>query len=275
MYNPTYTYIYTLYVHQHRPFRGPPLTAAAHRFLRCSQASAAARAKATAISAAAQIADENVVLLLSLTSPEDALKARAASREWMRLASDDDLWCGFFGELLSTFPAVSTWPMRGANETCVRWYFRCRAYARFAQGAGEAYHNNQFPHLRMLGTLHGDGTLSFRPDEPLSFPVAYGVLAELVLRWLRWLRRLRQPCVSEPISCRRCTLSRAYTSFSFSIVRSFCIMSIFVLAFSWLQFEYIHMLILSRHGGASTVEIIFLLVSRPRSTHRSRVSDHG
>ena len=68
-------------------------------------------------------------------------------------------------------------------------------------------------------------------------------------------------------------IARISTSFSFSIVRSFCIMSIFVLAFSWLRFEYIHMLILSRHGGASTVKIIFLLVSRARDTPISRVSD--
>jgi hypothetical protein len=124
------------------------------------------------------------------------LSARLASREWYRCASDDDLWRGFFGALLSTFPAVSTWPTRGAIESCARWYFRCRAYARFAQGAGEAYHNGHFPHLRMLGTLHGNGAqLSFRPDEPLSFPVAYGVL------WCRVRARMAGAggCLSEHV----------------------------------------------------------------------------
>uniref|UniRef100_A0A7S2D9P8 Uncharacterized protein n=1 Tax=Haptolina brevifila TaxID=156173 RepID=A0A7S2D9P8_9EUKA len=135
-----YMYV-SAHVHQHTARRGVALTVHATVCTDCAQASFLPAAKAAASAATDLLADENMTLVLSLNSPEDALTARLASHELRRHASDDELWRAFFGELLSTFPAVSSWPLRGATETCVCWYFRCRAYGRWAQGVGEAYHN--------------------------------------------------------------------------------------------------------------------------------------
>jgi hypothetical protein len=107
-------------------------------------------AKPAALAYAETIRTEEIMLVLSFLAPEDALRARAASTTWRRLASDDDVWRSFFGELLAAFTAVSSWPARGPHESCARWYFRCRAYARWAQGAGESYDAGLFPYLNML-----------------------------------------------------------------------------------------------------------------------------
>jgi FtsZ-binding cell division protein ZapB len=154
-------------------------------------------AKPAALAYAETIRTEEIMLVLSFLAPEDALRARAASTTWRRLASDDDVWRSFFGELLAAFTAVSSWPARGPHESCARWYFRCRAYARWAQGAGESYDAGLFPYLNMHGTLTGSGAeLVFEPDAPLAFPAPHGLLAELVR-----LERRRGASNTESFAC--------------------------------------------------------------------------
>lgn len=121
-------------------------------------------------------------IIFHFLDPEAVLRSREVSTDWRRLASDDDVWRALFGELITVSPAIALWPRRAEGESCARWYFRCRAHAFWSQGVGKAYNNNEFPHLNQLGIIRSVGAeATFIPDVALSFPVAYGVLAELVL----------------------------------------------------------------------------------------------
>ena len=100
----------------------------------------------------------------------------AVNHEWRTLMKDDDVWLNKLTVLVMQYPALESMD-QGSEESAFAWFWRCYGAVGSAELLARRHFNGEYPFLHLHGKVEATG---FTPHSQLSFPVEYGVIAELV-----------------------------------------------------------------------------------------------